>query len=359
MLKAGELTPGISAFEYAERRAKLAQAIPAGSVAILAASDIKTRSGAVFYKFHQDPSFFYLTGFNEPDALAIIEKSSSSHDHTFHLYVRPKDPAKEIWEGSRSGTQAALDVFNADEAGDIDHVNKPLQEIVSGASQVLTDIPTRVQEKSTFSRLVFGSSFSKWQHFGEILNTATPRPLKPYLNQLRTFKSEAEIANLRKAGQASGRAFTEAMRHGWDSESTLEGFLEYQFKKNGCEASAYVPVVAGGENANQIHYVRNDAELFDGDLVCADAGGEYGGYVADITRSWPVDGQFTAAQRDLYEMILGVQRHCVSLCKETANLSLDKLHSIAETQLRDGLKGLGFGLSGNVSFSPLSWPKVC
>ncbi|KAI4283706.1 MAG: hypothetical protein L6R35_005070 [Caloplaca aegaea] len=115
LLKPGEITPGISALEYAQRRSNLASKLPKNSVAILAASELKYRSGPVFYEFHQDSDFFYLTGFNEPEAVAIIGKSAGEGDHVFHLFVRAKDPRVEQWEGSRSGTQAALDVFNADE----------------------------------------------------------------------------------------------------------------------------------------------------------------------------------------------------------------------------------------------------
>ena len=247
LLKPGEITPGISAFEYAERRAKLAKALPPGSVAILAASEIKTRSGAVFFKFHQDPDFFYLTGFNEPEAIAIIERKNATPEHTFHLFVRPKDSAKEKWEGSRSGIEAAQEVFNADEAGDVENVSKLLPSILSDATQIFTDIPTRAKERSTFTRIVFGSNFSKVERFREILNSYNIRPLRAYMNELRAYKSDAETANLRKAGQASGRGFTDAMRKQWLTELDLEGYLEYQFKRNGCEDSAYVPVVAGGE----------------------------------------------------------------------------------------------------------------
>ena len=347
LLGPGELTPGITALEYAERRAKLARALPEGSVAILAASDVKTRSGAVFFKFHQDPNFFYLTGFNEPEAVAVIERKGSTSEHSFHLFVRPKDPGKEKWEGSRSGIQAAEDVFNADEAGDIDDLHKSLPSILNAASQVVTDIPVKSKAQSGFMKIVFGSGTSKDSRFSEILGDKGTKPLRPYMNQLRSFKSDAEVTNLRRAGQASGRAFTEAMRRRWTTELDLEGFLEYQFKHGGCEASAYVPVVAGGENANQIHYVRNDAQLHDGQLVCADAGGEYGGYVSDITRTWPVSGRFSPAQKDLYEMILKVQRKCVSLCRANAKVSLDKLHDIADNGLRNGLKDLGFNLSND------------
>lgn len=111
------MTPGITAVEYHKRRSKLAASLPENSIAILAASDIKYRSGAVFYEFHQDSSFFYLTGFNEPEATAVIQKvgQSGSGEYIFHLFVRPKDAKAESWDGARSGSQAALDVFNADE----------------------------------------------------------------------------------------------------------------------------------------------------------------------------------------------------------------------------------------------------
>ena len=109
------VTPGISAQEYADRRSKLAASLPDNGIAILASSDIKYRSGSVFYEFHQNSNFFYLTGFNEPDAVAVIQKLGSSEEYIFHLFLRPKDEKAEQWDGARSGEQAALDVFNADE----------------------------------------------------------------------------------------------------------------------------------------------------------------------------------------------------------------------------------------------------
>jgi len=115
LLRPGEITPGITAQEYADRRAKLAASLPANGIAILASSNTKYRSGAVFYEFHQEPNFLYLTGFNEPEAVAVIQRVGSSSDYTFHLFLRPKDARAEQWEGARSGEQAALDVFNADE----------------------------------------------------------------------------------------------------------------------------------------------------------------------------------------------------------------------------------------------------
>ena len=173
------------------------------------------------------------------------------------------------------------------------------------------------------------------------------KPLRPLLNDLRVIKSEAEIQNMRRAGQHSGRAITDAMRQSFTAEKDLDSFLDYWFKQDGCDGPAYVPVVAGGINANTIHYVSNDMLLNPNDLVLVDAGAQYGGYVTDITRTWPVSGKFSPAQRDLYSLLLSVQRTCVALCRVSANVSLDKLHQIATTAVRDGLQDLGFDVTGD------------
>ncbi|OAX82860.1 hypothetical protein ACJ72_02789 [Emergomyces africanus] len=346
ILKAGELTPGITALEYAHRRSKLASKLPKNAIAVVAASDIKYRSGSVFYQYHQDPDFFYLTGFNEPGALAIIGNDGSENDHVFHLYVREKDPRAELWEGARSGVQAAIDVFNADISGSMDAIILDPPSILSDASAIYTDLRLTGPSRSWLSR--FFSSLKKDNGILEKLVASHKlRTLRPVLNELRIFKSEGEIQNMRKAGQASGRAFTEAMRNIFTKEKDIHAFLEYKFKANGCDGPAFVPVVAGGQNALSIHYVRNDDVLRNEDMVLVDGGGEYGGYISDITRTWPVNGKFSEPQKELYSAILSVQRSCVSLCRESAGLSLDMLHSIAEKGLREQLKALGFDVSGD------------
>ncbi|KAL1625993.1 aminopeptidase [Neofusicoccum ribis] len=350
LLQPGEVTPGISALEYAQRRAALARALPPNSVAILAGSDTKYRSGAVFYEFHQDPDFFYLTGFNEPEALAVIEKNASGDDHVFHLYVRPKDARAEMWDGARSGVQAALDVFNADEAGAVKEIGKVLPEIIRRSKNIYTDLPGNLDHRSAITRYLSGTMYTGDNGFSKALKTVAPsavKPLRPLMNDLRMFKSEAEIRNMRKAGQASARTFTHAMSNDFGTERELHAHMDFGFKMMGCDGIAYIPVVAGGRNGLSIHYVRNDNVLKDGEMVLVDAGGEYGGYITDITRTWPINGKFTPAQKDLYEVVLKVQRSCVSLCREDARLSLDKLHNISCEGLRDGLKQLGFNMSGN------------
>ncbi|KAL8817856.1 MAG: hypothetical protein Q9223_003396 [Gallowayella weberi] len=387
ILKAGELTPGITALEYAQRRSKLASKLPKNGVAILAASDVKYRSGPVFYEFHQDSGFFYLTGFNEPEAVAVIGKSTVDNDHSFHLFVRPKDPKAEQWQGSRSGIQAAVDVFNADESGDIKDIERLLSRSISDASEIFTDSSPSQSSTSAFLGLFQSKSSFNATGLARLLDQKTVKPLRNILNGIRSIKSSAEIANMRKAGQASGRAFTEAMRRAWTTEKDLTAFLEYNFKRNGCDTSAYVPVVARGKNASQIHYVRNDDILpyaqpltpiqsenltklhpSENDLVLADAGGvnplsntptqisnpgpntilqQFGNYITDITRVWPVSGTFTPPQKDLYNAVLATQRTCIALCRADAANSLDTIHQIAEKTLRDHLKGLGFDMGGD------------
>ncbi|KAL8809137.1 MAG: hypothetical protein Q9200_003684 [Gallowayella weberi] len=347
ILKAGELTPGITALEYAQRRSKLASKLPKNGVAILAASDVKYRSGPVFYEFHQDSGFFYLTGFNEPEAVAVIGKSTVDNDHSFHLFVRPKDPKAEQWQGSRSGIQAAVDVFNADESGDIKDIERLLSRSISDASEIFTDSSPSQSSTSAFLGLFQSKSSFNATGLARLLDQKTVKPLRNILNGIRSIKSSAEIANMRKAGQASGRAFTEAMRRAWTTEKDLTAFLEYNFKRNGCDTSAYVPVVARGKNASQIHYVRNDDILPENDLVLADAGGQFGNYITDITRVWPISGTFTPPQKDLYNAVLATQRTCIALCRADAANSLDTIHQIAEKTLRDHLKGLGFDMGGD------------
>ncbi|WEW58135.1 aminopeptidase [Emydomyces testavorans] len=336
ILKAGELTPGITAFEYAHRRAKLATKLPNNTVAIIRAADVKYRSKSVFYEYHQDSDFFYLTGFNEPGALAIIAKNEFDDDYIFHLYVREKDPRSELWQGARSGTQAALDVFNADETGDIEQIKDILPSIVSAASEIYTDVRGLSSAKSAISRF-FPSIQSSTEASNREAATLKIKPLRPLLGELRVFKSDAEIANMRKAGQAAGRAFTEAMKHNFTSEKDLYAFLEYQIKIKGCDTSAFVPVVAGGRNALSIHYVRNDDLLSE-----VNNRKSYGGYSSDITRTWPVRGKFNAAQRDLYTAVLDAQRECVKLCCESQYKSLDEIHEHAEHILSQKLFSLGF-----------------
>jgi intermediate cleaving peptidase 55 len=269
------VTPGITALEYAQRRAKLADLLPEKSVAIIPSGTIKYRSGPVFYPFHQNTDFLYLTGFLEPNSVAIIDKRDS--EPVFRLWVREKDERAELWEGARSGTQAALDVFNADESRDVRKLVDGLADVVKGAEFVYTDAPGSFKPSTAFERYMSSTGLSSSESgLSKLLSGqsgTTVKSLAALMSELRVIKSDAEINNMRIAGKLSGRAITGGMRTPWIRERHLHSYLDHQFRVNGCDREAYVPVVAGGQNALGIHYVRNDAEIPEEDMILVDAGG--------------------------------------------------------------------------------------
>ncbi|KAK0641112.1 peptidase M24, structural domain-containing protein [Cercophora newfieldiana] len=333
VLKPSEITPGITAQEYADRRANLASSLPENGVAILAAADLKYRSGAVFFPFRQESNMLYLTGFLEPDSVAVIRRTGPTHgDYAFHLFCRPKDPKAEQWSGPWSGLQAATDVFNADEAFDIASLPSVLPSLLRSATPIYADLHAANPHTPSIRAALPAA-------------IRAPSPIQPLVNPLRAIKSPAEIATMRHAGRISGRALTAAMRRPWTLEKSLAAFLTHEFTQHGLDGPAYVPVVAGGPRGIMIHYVHNNAALSPTSTVLVDAGGEYGAYITDITRTWPVSGRFSPAQRDLYSAVLTVQRACVSLCRANAGLSLDAIHRAAEDGLRHELTALGFDLA--------------
>lgn len=307
-----------------------------GSVAILHAASLQYKSGAVFHPYRQESNFLWLTGWKEGDAVAIIEKTGPNlGDYTFRMFVKCKDPREEQWAGYRNGVEAARDVFNADEAYPIDKVETVLPQLLESAKLVYADVQP---SKGTSANWL-------WSFFSGRDSRPVRTPLYSVMNKLRVVKSPAEVTNMRIAGQISGRVITDAMRQPWKREKDLHAFLDYQFIINGCDGPAYIPVVAGGERGNCIHYTVNDSTFNQDELILIDAGGEYGTYITDISRTWPASGKFTDPQRDLYEAVLKVQRTGVSLCRESAKMSLEDIHNITARTLVDQLKPLGFNVS--------------
>lgn len=334
------MTAGITAQEYADRRAALADAMPEGGVAVLHAAALQYKSGAVFHTYRQESNFLWLTGWEEPDAVAVIEKTGPKFgDYIFHMFVKPKDPREEQWSGYRNGVEAAEDIFNADEAHSVDRIDAILPALLDSAKLVYTDVqPSRGGGSPANNNLL-------WKFFmGQEAGTART-PLYPVMNKLRVIKSPAEVANMRRAGQISGRAITKAMGRPWAKERDLHAFLDYEFTINGCEGPAYIPVIAGGERGNCIHYTVNNNTFREDEFILIDAGGQYGTYITDISRTWPASGKFTPAQRDLYEAVLKVQRTSVSLCSQSARMSLEDIHGVTVRGLVDQLKALGFNVS--------------
>ncbi|KAF4497457.1 xaa-Pro aminopeptidase [Fusarium agapanthi] len=339
ILKPNEITQGITAQEYADRRALLAQSMTEGSIAVLHAASLQYKSGAVFHQYRQESNFLYLTGWMEENAIAVIEKTGPEYgDYIFRMFVKPKNAREEQWNGYRNGVDAARDIFNADEAYTINEAEQLLPKILKSAKLIYADSPPSKGSVASTATWLWGLISGRESR-------PSRTPLYSVMNKLRVVKSEAEVANMRIAGQISGRVITDAMRRPWKREKDLHWFLDYQFAVNGCEGPAYIPVVAGGERANCIHYTVNNSTFKEDEFILIDAGGEYGTYITDISRTWPASGRFTPAQHDLYQAILNVQRSSVSLCRESSKLSLEDIHNVTARGLVDQLRGIGFNVN--------------
>ncbi|CCF60717.1 hypothetical protein KAFR_0L01090 [Kazachstania africana CBS 2517] len=334
LLRPGELTIGIQSIEYNDRRRKLVSKMDNNSCIVIQSNELQFASGAVFYPFQQDNDFYYLSGWNEPNSVLIIERLSDNLDFNFTMLVPGKDKFIEQWEGNRTGEEGAMEIFNADEAFDIKH----------SLNSVLSDVFAR---NKTIYFNDKGNNSGNSQAIAKILNESSfgqNKNLKNYkkiLGELRKIKSPAELKIMRAAGKISGKAYNQAFARKFRNERTLAAFLENKFLSGGCTKSAYIPVVASGSNSLCIHYTRNDDVMFDDEMVLVDASGAIGGYCSDISRTWPVNGNFTQPQKDLYQAVLNVQKQCIELCKASNNYSLDDIHQRSVSLMGQELKNLG------------------
>ncbi|KAI0043165.1 peptidase M24 [Auriscalpium vulgare] len=362
LVQPGEVTPGIPAEEYERRRVQLIESLPEGSLVVSVSGQMKYMSGgASHYKFRQASDFWYLTGFEEPDSALILEKDSSVRGFRMLLYSTGKDPSKEKWDGAYTRFADSVALFGADEGRPIEDFAADLKALVATASHVYVDAPSARRERAgrsttkTLLKFLGGSRSSKTdpESVLDALITAKRKPLASVVGELRSVKSKYEQAVLRAAADISARAHAKTMRLAQPgmSEADLAAHFEYICARGGSQRPAYVPVVASGYNALVIHYTRNNHILRDGELVLIDAGGEYNGYASDISRTFPVNGTFTAPQRELYAALLSAQKQLVALCSTANGFSLDDLHRRSVELLREELKQIGFefGVQGRPS----------
>ncbi|EGF97535.1 X-Pro aminopeptidase [Melampsora larici-populina 98AG31] len=401
LLKSDETTIGITAREYADRRKKLMDKLEDGSVVILAGGRLQWMAHHVFYPFRQSSDFWYLTGFQEPDSCLVLEKGNSEKGYEMTLFVRPKDLSKELWEGARTGVEGVVRWFAADKAFDIDQLATKLRPLLTQSTNIpiYLDLPDDAESlmrirKSGSSLMNFfspsasqdadlisllSSPFRNSRNQNDIeacLNVLATAPmrqirsrskksskyrpiesLKRKLVPLKMIKSPAELKLLRKACDITARGHKAAMRlaaQTSEHKSQTEYDLVRAFETT-CQGDpvgfggrmGYVPVCAAGDAALTVHYTANDRMLQAGNqMVLLDAGFEYAGYLADITRSFPSgnDGKFTSPQRDLYEAVLSVQKDLISRCTEEESVSLSSLHRASCQLLRSALSQLGFDL---------------
>ena len=305
------------------------------SVAIIPAAREATRSNDTHYRFRQDSDFFYLTGFEEPDAIAIVKPGET---HEYVLFVRPRDPEREIWDGRRAGVEGAKSEFGASEAFPVDEFNEKLTEILN-ETEVLyyrlgvnPDLDDKIIREISRMRSLNRKPINPPQ---TIIDPAT------IVHELRVVKSSEELEVMQQAADIAAEAHCEAMKavRAGMREYEIEALIEQIFRRHGCAGPAYTSIVGAGANATVLHYINNDGELRDGDLLLLDAGAEYKGYASDITRTFPINGRYSSAQRDIYDLVLKAQMSCVEMVRPGVTHDQLKHHSIEV--LTEGMVELG------------------
>jgi Xaa-Pro aminopeptidase len=319
---------------YARRRREFMSRME-GGVAILRASPVAVRSHDVEYPFRQDNDLLYLTGFPEPEATCVLAPGS---EHPFTLFVRPRNPEKETWTGRRAGIEGAKARYGADVAHPIDELDTRLPRLLEHAS-VVYYAPGRDHRFNARILELFG-----WARDNHARSGAGPRGLLDpgaILHDMRLFKAPEEIETLERAIAIAGEAHVAAMRETQPGafEYEIEALIDYTFRRRGASGPAYPSIVASGPNATVLHYVENTRQMRDGELLLIDAGAEYGGYCADVTRTFPVGTRFDGRPRALYDVVLAAQEAAIETVRP--GVPFDEPHQRALEVLVDGLRALG------------------
>ncbi|MDJ0699610.1 MAG: Xaa-Pro aminopeptidase [Woeseiaceae bacterium] len=321
--------------EFARRRKQLMRMVGQGGIVILPAAPVKTRSRDTEYIYRQDSDFYYLTGFAEPEAVAVLVPGRDSGE--FVIFCRERDRDREIWDGLREGPDGVVANYGADDAFPIDDIDDILPGLMEPCSRVYytmgmySDFDTRIADWVNSLR----SGLSKGVH--------TPHEfvaLDHLLHDMRLFKSRAEISAMRRSAKVAVAAHKRAM------QMTRPGLYEYQieaefrheFRRNNAWVS-YSPIVGSGANACVLHYVENKDELKDGDLLLIDAGCELDYYASDITRTFPVNGRFSPEQRAVYDIVLEAQLAAIDKVRKGNHWN--EPHDAAVRAITKGLKKIG------------------
>ena len=326
---------------YADRRSKLGAMLPKNSAVVIAGAAVQYRNADSSHAFRQDSNFWYLTGFNEPESTLVL-LINESKDVQSIAFVPKKDALKEIWDGYRAGPNGAVKDHGFDLAFDNTEIDERLPDLLAGYNQVF--YPVGKSQKLDADVIDWiKTARSKDRHSSPIdIADASSK-----IGNERLIKDEDEIEVMKKACQISAEAHAEAMKFVKPgmNEQELEAFYQYQFSKRGGRFAAYTPIVAGGENACVLHYVENSKALKDGDLVLVDAGCEFELYASDITRTYPINGKFTAAQHAIYEVVLEAQQKSIEAV--TVNNNVMDSQIISEKVITQGLIDLGI-LNGSM-----------
>lgn len=328
--------------EFKKRRKLLMQRIGTGNIALLGSSSTKIRNRDVHYPFRQDSDFYYLTGFSEPDALAVFIPGREQGEYI--LFCREFDEAKALWEGAHAGLEGATGHYQADDAFPIDDMDEILPGMLENKHKVFYPMG---RDSDLDHRLLDWINHIKSQSRSGLVAPGELVSLEHILHEMRLFKSPEEIKLMRRAADVSAKGHVKAMQtcKAGLYEYQIEAELVHHFMKEGLRAVAYPSIVAGGKNACVLHYTENSDKLKNGDLLLIDAGAECDHYAADITRTFPISGRFSEPQKQLYQLVLDAQTAAIEQVKP--GVPWHYAHDASVEMLTKGLVNLGL-LQGKV-----------
>lgn len=321
---------------FARRRRDLMAKMSGNSVAIVPSAVAVSRNSDVEYPFRQDSDFYYLTGFDEPDAVLVLIPGRKEGEVV--LFCRDRDPEMEIWNGYRAGPEGACNQYGADQAWPVSDIDAKVQSLMQGCQRLYYSIGTNEKLDQQVRDWLNGIRAQARQ--GAVAPSEMVM-LDHMLHEMRLIKGEQEIRLMREAGRISAEAHVRAMQYCKPglAEYQLEAEITHHFAVNGCRQPAYSSIVGGGDNACVLHYTENWDELRGGDLVLIDAGCELDYYAGDITRTFPVSGVFSAQQKALYELVLKAQLVCIDAIKP--GVIWNNIHDLSVEVLVQGLVELG------------------
>ncbi|HFE45201.1 MAG TPA: M24 family metallopeptidase [Nannocystis exedens] len=320
---------------YRQRRARLAARMGAGTALLLHGGLLRSRSNDTQHRFRPDSNFYYLSGLAEPGSLLLFRPGM---DPEFALFVRPCDPEAEIWSGRRIGPEGATSIHGADASWPIAQVGKKLTELLDGVPTLYMPLGT---DDSGLRALVDRTidDLRRRDRYG----TQAPETVidaRALLGEERLLKDDAALKSLRRAVEISASGHLAAIRATRPGlrEYEIEALLEFHFRRQGSSGPGYNSIVGGGDNATILHYIDNSAMLCDGDLLLIDSGAEWDYFTGDITRTLPINGRFSPAQRDLYSIVLEANR--AGIAHAVVDSTIDSIYELCLRTLLQGLKDL-------------------
>ncbi|MWJ29166.1 Xaa-Pro aminopeptidase [Halomonas sp. ZH2S] len=331
----------ISSAEYRSRRETLMARLPPKAAVLVPGACLATRSRDSDYPFRQNSDFYYLTGCVEPEALLVLLPGRTEGESV--VFCQDRDPAMEAWNGIRLGAEGAVATHGVDQAFENAERDDCLQTLLEGRE--LLYLPLDDASALELAEETFQQALARQRRGG--LGVQGFIDVAPFIHEQRLIKSDAELALMRHAAAISARAHQRAMRGARPGlfEYHLQAELEHEFVWQGGSGPAYSTIVGGGANACVLHYIENSAPLNDGDLVLIDAGAEFDLYAGDITRTFPINGRFSDAQRALYQVVLRAQENAVAAVRP--GTTLVDIHAGVVRDLTEGLVALGL-LQGDI-----------